>query len=185
METTVVFMFSASAAPTPSPTFALERKVGVPGIHRSSSFGRVTPMNRGARSSFGSRASLEFEARGHSTHASSKSYSEFTLPHPLLRSRTPFALPPRDYTPSTQRAAQVYSARARNFDEGARTGPQFAVHFEGWGRPCSVGFGERGKFRMPSRARHGSSCFLPPGASCGWLRVALRTLVRRAPLTAP
>ena len=154
-------------------------KAGVPAMHKS--FGRPS----GPRSSFGSRASLDFEARGHSTLASSKAYSEFTLPHPLLRSRTPFALPPRDYTPSTQRAAQVYSARARNFDEGARTGPQIAVHFEGWGRPCSVGFGERGKFRMPSIARHGSSCSLPPGALCGWLWVALRTLVRRPPLTAP
>ena len=152
-------------------------KAGVPAMHKS--FGRPS----GPRSSFGSR--VDFEARGHSTLASSKAYSEFTLPHPLLRSRTPFALPPRDYTPSTQRAAQVYSARARNFDEGARTGPQIAVHFEGWGRPCSVGFGERGKFRMPSRARHGSSCSLPPGALCGWLWVALRTLARRPPLTAP
>ena len=154
-------------------------KAGVPAMHKS--FGRPS----GPRPSFGSRASLDFEARGHSTLASSKAYSEFTLPHPLLRSRTPFALPPRDYTPSTQRAAQVYSARARNFDEGARTGPQIAVHFEGWGRPCSVGFGERGKFRKPSRARHGSSCSRPPGALCGWLWVALRTLVRRPPLTAP
>ena len=152
-------------------------KAGVPAMHKS--FGRPS----GPRSSFGSR--VDFEARGHSTLASSKAYSEFTLPHPLLRSRTPFALPPRDYTPSTQRAAQVYSARARNFDEGARTGPQIAVHFEGWGRPCSVGFGERGKFRMPSRARHGSSCSLPPGALCTWLWVALHTLVRRPPLIAP
>ena len=150
-------------------------KAGVPAMHKS--FGRPS----GPRSSFGSRT-LDFEARGHSTLASSKAYSEFTLPHPLLRSRTPFALPPRDHTPSTQRAAQVYSARARNFDEGARTGPQIAVHFEGWGRPCSVGFGERGKFRMPS---HGSSCSPSPGALCGWLWVALRTLARRPPLTAP
>ena len=154
-------------------------KAGVPAMHKS--FGRPSAP----RSSFGSRDSLDFEARGHYTLASSKAYSEFTLPHPLLRSRTPFALPPRDYTPSTQRAAQVYSARARNFDEGACTGPQIAVHFEGWGRPCSVGFGERGKFRMPSRARHGSSCSLPPGALCTWLWVALHTLVRRPPLIAP
>ena len=148
----------------PSPTFSLERKVGVPGIHRSSSFGRVTPhavvMNRG----FGSRASLDFDARGHSSRASIKTYSEFTLPHPLLRSRSPFALPPRDHTPSTERAAQVYSARAVTFDEGSTTGPQFAIHHRGWGRPCSTGAGESGTFKLPSWARHGSPCPLPPGA---------------------
>ena len=153
-----------------SRTFALERKVGEPGMHRSSSFGRVTPhsyvgvMNRGARSSFGSRVSLDFEERGHSTRASIKTYSEFTLPHPLLRSRSPFALPPRDHTPSTERAAQVYSARAVTYDEGSHTGPQFAIHHKGWGRPCSTGVGESGKFELPSWARHGPSCPLPPGA---------------------
>ena len=130
-------------------------KVGVPAMHKSS-------MDR-ARS-FGSRASLDFEARGHSTHASIKNYSEFTLPHPLLRSRSPFALPPRDHTPSTERAAQVYSARAVRYDEGSRTGPQFAIHHKGWGRPCSTGVGESGKLKVPSWAHHSSSSSLPPGA---------------------
>ena len=153
---------SIAEPPMASRTFALERKVGEPGMHRSSSFGRVTPhsyvgvMNRGARSSFGSRVSLDFEERGHSTRASIKTYSEFTLPHPLLRSRSPFALPPRDHTPSTERAAQVYSARAVTYDEGSHTGPQFAIHHKGWGRPCSTGVGESGKFELPSWARHGS-----------------------------
>ena len=162
----------------PSPTFSLERKVGVhrdasssfgrvtphgvPVMHKSSSMDRVDRVRSSARSSFGSRASLDFEARGHSTHASMKTYyappsaTPFTLPHPLLRSRSPFALPPRDHTPSTERAAQVYSARAQAYDDGSRTGPQFAIHHKGWGRPSSTGVGESGKFNVPSWARDSS-----------------------------
>ena len=125
-----------------------------PGMGRSASFGRIaidphSPIS--PRSSFGiSRASsFDIRAKGHASHVSSKTYSEFTLPHPLLRSRSPFALPPRDYTPSTERAAQVYSARAVTYDaDGSRTGPQFAVHHKGWGRPCSTGAGESGMSKV-------------------------------------
>ena len=75
----------------------------------------------------------------HSTHVSSKSYAEYTLPHPLLRTRSPFALPARDYTPSTERAAQVYTARAVTYDvDGSHTGPLFATHNKGWGIPCRL-----------------------------------------------
>jgi len=94
------------------------------------------------RPAFRTATSLNFEGTmgpfRHSTGVSSKAYADFTLPHPLLRTRSPFALPARDYTPSTERTAQVYSARAVTYDAdgGSHTGPEFAVHSKGWGLPC-------------------------------------------------
>ena len=118
--------------------------VGFPPLHKSV-FGRVAPKSSvdHPRPAFSMTPRSELPFR-HATNVSAKAYAEYTLPHPLLRTRSPFALPARDYVPSTERTAQVYSARALTYDaDGSQTGPLFAVHHKGWGIPSPSGRAER------------------------------------------
>ena len=119
-------------------------KVGFPPIYRPT-YGRVEPKSSidHPRPAFSTTPRSDL-LLGHLPKVSAKAYAEYTLPHPLLRTRSPFALPARDYTPSTQRVSQQYAARALTYDvDGSMTGPVFASHNKGWGVPPKTGYAER------------------------------------------
>ena len=119
-------------------------KVGFQPLYKPT-YGRVEPKwsIEHPRPAFSTTPRSELRL-GHVPKVSARAYAEYTLPHPLLRTRSPFALPARDYIPSTQRASQLYAARAVTYDvDGSMTGPMFASHHKGWGVPPKTGFGER------------------------------------------